>query len=221
MTDDELVQRCLEGDTAALRRFDELLHEHVPRLRAMGLPAAAIEDLVADARARLLVGDGDRAPGLRSFDGRGSLAGYVRATLVRRAIDRLRAAGPRGDGDDEVEQIAAFATSFESQLTKQAHTEDVRTAFRRAWNDLPAHQRLLVSQQVLDALTVDEIGALHGIHRATAARRCAAAREALLVRMRAALREALGVDTATAESILFDVASRLSGILEPTIAHEP
>lgn len=223
-TDDEqLIASCLAGEADALRSLEAMLREHLPRVRRMGLSNAALEDLLADVRARLVSGDSDRPPALRQFDGRGSLAGYVRAMIVRLAIDRLRAersVAPYDDAD-EVEQIATFATSLEAQLTKHAHTDVVRAAFRRAWEELPPHQRLLLSQQVIDALSIDEIGALHGIHRATAARRCVAAREALLVRLRGTLREALGVDTTTAESILFNVASRLSGILETNVAHDP
>lgn len=221
--DDLLVASCLAGDTQALRRLDEMLREHVPRVRRLGLPDVALDDLVADVRARLIAGDDRRPPALRQFDGRGSLAGYVRAMLVRLAIDRLRAqhATTPLDEGDEIDQIATFATSLETELTKHAHTDVVKAAFRRAWDELAPHQRLLLSQQVIDALSIDEIGALHGIHRATAARRCVAAREALLVRLRGTLRDALGVDTNTAESILFNVASRLSGILETNLAHDP
>jgi RNA polymerase sigma-70 factor (ECF subfamily) len=221
--DDLLVASCLAGEAQALRRLDEMLREHLPRIRRMGLPDVALEDLVADVRARLVTGDAERPPALRQFDGRGSLAGYVRAMLIRLGIDRLRAQRSTttlGDGD-EIDQIATFATSLETQLTKHAHTDVVKAAFRRAWEELLPHQRLLLSQQVIDALSIDEIGALHGIHRATAARRCVAAREALLVRLRGTLREALGVDTNTADSILFNVASRLSGILETNVAHDP
>jgi RNA polymerase sigma-70 factor (ECF subfamily) len=223
--DDQLVASCLAGDADALRGLESMLREHLPRVRRMGLSGAALDDLVADVRARLVIGDGERPPALRQFDGRGSLAGYLRAMIVRLAIDRLRAersvASFHDSDGDEVDQIAAFAISLEARLTKQAHTDVVKAAFRRAWEELPPHQRLLLSQQVIDALSIDEIGALHGIHRATAARRCVAAREALLARLRGTLRESLGVDTDTAESILFNVASRLSGILETNVAHDP
>ncbi|NVB83539.1 MAG: sigma-70 family RNA polymerase sigma factor [Kofleriaceae bacterium] len=211
-----IVRGCLAGDAEALARLDELLRGHTPKLRAMGMEPSAIDDVIADVRARLIAADGDRAAALLRYDGRGSLAGYVRAIVVRLAIDRLRAARPTASLD-EVDEVAAFAISLEAELTKQAHADVVKAAFRRAWEDVPPHQRLLLSQQVIDQLSIDEIAAVHGVHRATAARRCVAAREALLVRLRGALREALGVDTATAESILFAVASRLSGVVAPHV----
>lgn len=205
-TDQSVIRGCLAGEQAALERLDEHLRAPIPRLRGMGLTPSAIEDLLAEIRARLLAG------ALAKFEDRGSLAGYVRAMVVRLAIDRLRAERPMASVD-ELDQIAAYAVNLEAELTKQAHADVVKAAFRAAWQDVPAHQRLLLSQQVLDRLSVDEIAVLHGVHRATAARRCVAAREALLVRLRAGLRDALGVDTETAESILFAVASRLSGVV--------
>jgi RNA polymerase sigma-70 factor (ECF subfamily) len=210
--DQSVIRACLAGEPAALARLDEHLRAPIPRLRGMGLTPSAIDDLLAEVRVRLLAG------ALAKFEDRGSLAGYVRAMVVRLAIDRLRAERPTASLD-ELDQIAAYAVNLEAELTKQAHADVVKAAFRAAWQDVPAHQRLLLSQQVLDRLSVDEIAALHGVHRATAARRCVAAREALLVRLRAGLRDALGVDTETAESILFAVASRLSGVVGAE-AHE-
>jgi RNA polymerase sigma-70 factor (ECF subfamily) len=204
--DQSVIRGCLAGEPAALARLDDHLRAPVPRLRGLGLTPSAIDDVLAEVRARLLAG------ALAKFEDRGALAGYVRAMVVRLAIDRLRAERPTAPVD-EIDQIAAFAVNLEAELTKRAHVDVVKTAFRAAWQDVPAHQRLLLSQQVLDRLSVDEIAALHGVHRATAARRCVAAREALLARLRAGLRDALGVDTETAESILFTVASRLSGVI--------
>lgn len=215
-----LIERCLAGDAEALMALERMLRDPAARLRSMGMQEAQIEDVTADVRARLLLPDGDRPPALRRFAGTGSLAGYIRAMVVRLGIDRMRATRPT-TSLDEVDQVAAFATSLESELTKLTHASAVNAAFRQAWNHLPTHQRLLLSQQVIDQLSVDEIGALHGVHRATAARRCVAAREALLARLRHALRDALGADTATAESILFTVASRLSGVLQAPGPHDP
>ncbi|MGN6110123.1 MAG: hypothetical protein ACTHU0_33765, partial [Kofleriaceae bacterium] len=140
--DERLVHGCLAGDREALERLGRMLREVEPRLHQLGLAPAAIDDLLADVRERLLVGDGEREPALRRYDGRGSLAGYVRAIAVRLAIDRVRAARPTTDLD-ELGELAAFTTSVEAELTKRAHADVVRAAFRRAWGEIPEHQRLL------------------------------------------------------------------------------
>ena len=218
--DDLLAWGCLLGSGQAAQQLDErCLRPVLPRLRGMGFRPDAIDDLVADVRVKLLDGGGgDRAPALARHQGRGSLAGYVRAIAVRHAIDLLRhqrsAAGKSADGSEEIDEIAQFTTAgLEAELTRQACADAVTAAFRRAWGELPAHQRLLLTQQVIDRLSVDELGAIHGVHRATASRRCISARETLLARLRAALHETLGVHSATADSILRNAGSQLSGVL--------
>lgn len=212
--DDHLAWGCLLGSSQAARALDErCLSPVVPRLRGMGLSPAAIDDVLADARLKLLAGTDTRPPALARHQGRGSLAGYVRAITVRIAIDGLRR--QRGhDDNDEIDEIAEVAIGgLDDELTRAAHGALVSAAFRQAWHELPAHTRLLLSQQVIDRLSIDEIGALHGVHRATAARRCIAARETLLARLRGALHAALGVNTGTADSILRNAVSRISAVM--------
>ena len=217
--DDLLAWGCLLGSGRAIQQLEErCVHPVVPRLRAMGFQPAAIDDIVADVRVKLLVGNNERAPALARHQGRGSLAGYVRAIVVRHAIDLLRsqrtAVGGASDDSEEIDEIAQFATvGLDGELARVATGAVVTAAFRRAWRELPPHVRLLLSQHVIDRLSVDELGAIYGVHRATASRRCVSARETLLARLRAALHDALGVNTGTADSILRNAGSRISAVL--------
>ena len=217
--DDLLAWGCLLGSRAAIHELEErCLHPAMPRLRAMGFQPATVDDIIADARAKLLVRSGERAPALARHQGRGSLAGYVRAIVVRHAIDLLRSQRTGGGREveeiEEIDEIAQFATvSLDSELVRLATGAAVTAAFRRAWAELPPHVRLLLSQQVIDRLSVDELGAIYGVHRATASRRCISAREMLLARLRAALHDTLGVNTGTADSILRNAGSQISEVL--------
>jgi RNA polymerase sigma-70 factor (ECF subfamily) len=62
---------------------------------------------------------------------------------------------------------------------------------------------------VLRGLGIDQIAALHGVHRATAARRLERAREALLVATRKSLMSRLSIDSAEFESLMDLIRSRL------------
>jgi RNA polymerase sigma-70 factor (ECF subfamily) len=73
---------------------------------------------------------------------------------------------------------------------------------------------------VLDRLGIDRIGALHGVHRATAARWIAHARKALIEGIRRRLQDRLGIDGKELDRTLRQLASRielsLRWLLTPT-----
>jgi len=66
----------------------------------------------------------------------------------------------------------------------------------------------------MERLSIDQIGALYHLHRATAARRVVKAREALLTATRTALAARLGLTTEQLESVLQLIASRMDASVE-------
>jgi len=85
---------------------------------------------------------------------------------------------------------------------------------RAALAALPEQPRALLRYSVVDGWTVDRIGALYGIHRATAARRVAAAREELGALIRAELAARLAISVDEVDSIVRLVQSRVDVSLE-------
>jgi RNA polymerase sigma-70 factor (ECF subfamily) len=74
---------------------------------------------------------------------------------------------------------------------------------------LAPRQRLLLKQHVLDDLTIDEIGPLLKVHRATAARWLDQARSDLARATELALQRRLGVSTTEVKSALRLIVSQL------------
>jgi RNA polymerase sigma-70 factor (ECF subfamily) len=54
---------------------------------------------------------------------------------------------------------------------KRTYAEVVRAAFARALAGMSTEDRLLLKQRFVHGLTCDELAAMYGMHRATAARR--------------------------------------------------
>jgi RNA polymerase sigma-70 factor (ECF subfamily) len=97
---------------------------------------------------------------------------------------------------------------------------ELEAAFRSSFAALAPRERNLLRYQVLDRLGIDRIGALHGVHRATAARWIAHARKALIEGVRRRMKDRLGIDRKELDSTLQQVASRielsLRWLLTPT-----
>ena len=85
---------------------------------------------------------------------------------------------------------------------------------RTALAALPDQPRALLRYSVVDGWTVERIGALYGVHRTTAARRVAAAREELGSAIRAELAARLAISVGDVDSIVRLVQSRIDVSLE-------
>ena len=92
---------------------------------------------------------------------------------------------------------------------KATYRSEFAAALRDAISDLSFEDRLLLRQQIADQLSVDEIGAAHGVHRGTAGRWLARAREALLLATQRRLAERLDLPAEEIASVIRLVHSKL------------
>src|SRR5207244_2979359 len=102
----------------------------------------------------------------------------------------------------------------ELALLKRQHVAHFKAAFAEAVAALGSSDRVVLRQHLVERLTIDQIGALYHLHRATAARRLARAREALLAATRVALARRLGLPPAELENLLELMASRLEASMK-------
>jgi RNA polymerase sigma factor (sigma-70 family) len=201
----DLARRCAAGEPAA---WDEFVREYRPVLyRAADAldPNGGARDL-ADA----LYGDlyGVRTTGherrslLLTFNGRSSLASWLRAVLCQRYIDRLRAERrlvplPADDPAD-VRQPA--------DPNRLRYVEIVGQALGRAVGRLATKDRLRLAYYYLQELTLAEIGRLVGEHEATVSRQLARTRRAVRDAVERELREDAGLTDPEVAECLASVA---------------
>jgi RNA polymerase sigma-70 factor (ECF subfamily) len=94
-------------------------------------------------------------------------------------------------------------------MLKQKYREAFRQSFVEAVAALPPRERNLLRQNVIDGLSIDDLGKLYGAHRATAARWLAEARKELLAGTRVRLVERVGIPEDECDSIMRLVHSQL------------
>jgi len=187
---------CLACDADALAALESgpiaAARDH---LRTLGFDAASIADAAQRALTRLVTGPG----ALESYRGRGPLRNFVRTIVVRYAIEERRTTPHT---DELTDAFAAPLPDPELEYMRSLYAEHLGTAFRAAWDKLAAHERFLLALQLREGMTIDDLARVYSIHRATAARRAAAARSSLLDHIRAHLRAQLSITDATLDSIL-------------------
>jgi len=198
------------GDAPAVAACDELLvREAMVAAARVRVQPAVRDEACQIVRAIVFVARGERPPAILGYSGRGRLAGWLRAILARELV-RLARAGQRSVPlVDELLEAPDDALDPELAAVKQRHRDELGDAFRAALGELTARDRTLLRYQVVDGLALDDIGAIYGVHRATACRWLADVRDRLAEATRARLKTALGVDTVQAASIIRMVHSQL------------
>jgi RNA polymerase sigma-70 factor (ECF subfamily) len=219
--DDLAWARALaRSDPDALARYErELVPVIDAQLRRRDHTPDEIADLQQILRVRLFVGDGD-GPKIASYTGSGRLRSWVLVSALREAV-RTRQLKIR---EPALEDDALIALADREDLVpanavdKERYRRAVRLAFRTALQGLPPRDRNLLRMNVIDGLSIDQIGAVQGVHRATAARWLENAREQIARSVRRELMAVLGTDPFEADEVLRWVQSRielsLSGLAE-------
>lgn len=213
---------CLRGDPAAHRILDTEFFSVVDRaLGKLRLPTEKVDDVRQHLREHLLVGDG--APHLREYGGRGELRAWIKVSAVRAGLKVLRKdKQEKLTEEDALLEHEAAGDNPELSYIKQVFRTQFKAAFQAALDSLTARDKNLLRQHIVDGLNVDEMGALYKVHRATAARWIADAREALLRETRRHFMSHARVSRAECDSIMRLVHSQLDGTIRRRLdAKEP
>jgi RNA polymerase sigma-70 factor (ECF subfamily) len=185
-----LVGACLSGDGEAWRYFERDFLAPLER---------RLESEVYDRLRRAVVAPG---PGRESL--LWSYSGRARISTWLYGIARLKTHEARRENRRR-ESLSAVETAEESHApcTAEADPElaflrrhfsaELKAAVRETLRSLPPDERGLLREHLLQHRSVDDIGARHGIHRATAARRLARIRRQLSEHVHDALHTRLGL----------------------------
>jgi RNA polymerase sigma-70 factor, ECF subfamily len=210
-----LTCACMLGEARAIATLEASYFGDLgAALGRMRLSREQIEELKQSLRDQLFVGPPGSTPRIGEYAGRGELRGWLRVTATRAALKvhrRLNHEAPAGD--ERLLEQQAPGDDPELAFLKERYRPAFKQAFQEALEGLADRDRLLLRQSVVDGLSIDELGALHQVHRATAARWVAKAREELIDGTRARLMALLRVDRLECESILRMVHSQLDGTI--------
>jgi RNA polymerase sigma-70 factor (ECF subfamily) len=199
-----LATACALRVPGAADAFDRAYRADLLRAaRRFEGPRHPADDLVQLMLLKLLVGSEERRPRIAEYSGQGWLQNWLRVTTVRICLDAVKggAQHKREQGTDEL-VAADLSDDPELDFIKQTYRAHFKAAFTRAVSRLDSTERTLLKLSALHGLGIDELSAVFHVHRATAARRVARARQSLLEHTRAALRQDLAVPDEELDSIL-------------------
>jgi RNA polymerase sigma factor (sigma-70 family) len=223
----ELARRCADGDETAWQRFileyRPVLYRAADALEPGGGARDLADSLYADLYG-LTSGDRQRASLFRYFQGRSSLATWLRAVLAQRYVDRLRAQrrlvplpdaepGSQRPSGRQHEAVMVEPPDPAPDPDKPRHLALLRRALGRAVARLGDRDRLRLGCYYVQELTLLQIGRALKEHEATASRQLARTRRAIREDVERQLREEAGLkDAQIAEC--FESAAEDAGPLD-------
>ena len=205
-----LASVCATGEVQAiavfLRRYEEDVLRAARRLRAAGVDP---QDLSQELARRAFSGP---SPKIAEYSGRGELRAWVRIVATRLALDvaRLKRNGERATDVSAFEGIANASEAPDLAYFRRLYQAEVRAALEAAAQTLSAEDRAALRDHHVLGLSIDDIAAAQGIHRATAARRVQRAREALVDNVRRILDERHGLAGRDLISVMNLVRSQMN-----------
>lgn len=212
VTDLYLACACSRGSAAALQAFEEaLLSKAGAMLARQRVTPAQLDEVRQRVRERLFVAEPDEAPKIGEYRGRGALSGWVRIIVVRTALNLRRNMDDKLAERESAEpaELALVGADPESDLLRRRYREEFKAAFQEALRGLPAEQRNLLRLSLIDGLSVERLAGLFQMSRATAARRVAAARDAVVTQTKRILQERLRLSPSEIKGLANLVRSQL------------
>jgi RNA polymerase sigma-70 factor (ECF subfamily) len=169
-----LAQACALGREAAWQQFLTRFRAPLRQAAIAITGSSSLGEDLADSLYAELFGlserAGERRSPLASYTGRGSLMGWLRATLAQRHVDHHRRTwreSPLPEPGTAPEPAAApsEAAAEPTQLTRLSH------ALQQVLQQLAPEDRFLLASYFLDQHTLLEIARLLRVHEATISRK--------------------------------------------------
>jgi len=169
------VAREAEAYQAFERRYLATLTQSVGRIV---LSPDQADELRQQLRVTLLLGP---APKIGTFRGQGPLGAWVQVCAVRLAL-KLGAARDRLAGPDAslLEGLVSQEADQELLAAKSQYRDTFQAALEECFSALPSRQKTLLRMHFLDGMSIDEMGQVFHVHRATIARWLVAIRREVL-----------------------------------------
>jgi RNA polymerase sigma-70 factor (ECF subfamily) len=201
-----LALACSRGDRDAIERCDHMLDAAVRRTLGARAGDDVVDDLRQDLRAALHLSQGEAEPLILSYSGTGKLMSWLGVVAGRRALKHLRGRQPepldsRLLGLVEREAVQRATGPEQAHMAARYHVEFVE-ALRRSAASLPQRDREVLQLYFVEGRTVQQLGAVLGVHHATAARWVQRAKESLVAGLRRVMMEKLRVKDSTCDSVL-------------------
>jgi RNA polymerase sigma factor (sigma-70 family) len=162
------VEKCLDGDEAALTALRQQCHSKLAKiLSARGATATETEDVLADLWADCIPG-GEKPSLLEKFKGTCTLAGWLATVATNRWIDLKRRQERRGEltqrntDDDKGTDLLERLPASLAPVTEESLLGLLRDSLQAAFASCPGDAVVLLRLVYVHGLSQREVGQMMG-----------------------------------------------------------
>jgi RNA polymerase sigma-70 factor (ECF subfamily) len=214
-----LACACENGNDAAQKALEGMCREAAAdALRGQDPSGALSAEVAQGLLSRLLFGGASGAGKIGQYQGRSAMKAFLRVAAVREALNLRRARRRERPLAEDLLLRLVSEEDPELALWKERYRKEFKQAFQQVLGSLSPRDRNLLSHQVIENLSLDQIGAMYHVNRSTVCRWLQAIRDRLRQDTRAVLAERFSVDVQDVDSILRLVLSRIDASLERVLA---
>lgn len=205
-----IVCGCAAGDPKSITAFERKYFVEIKSaVRRVASPNLSEDDVAQLVREKLFVAAEGARPKILDYRGTGSLRAWLRVTASRLALN-LATRGPKEKPteDEWFARVVVDADHPEIAQLKVRYRAEFRSAMQEAVRALEPKDRNVLRYAFGDGRSIDQIGAIYGVHRATAARWITAAQASLVEKTREMMMHRLGANQDDIQSIIQLIASK-------------
>jgi RNA polymerase sigma-70 factor, ECF subfamily len=209
-----LALACGKSDEVAVevleRCFFPALDEYLTR---SGFTDTLRRDVFQQLLLHLCTG---KSPRLLTYAGRAALSTWLRVATYRFALNLRHHEHLQLTPDANVmlNRLISSQVDLETQATIERARPLFQSALHKAMAELADRERTLLRLSFLDGLSIDAIGGMYGVHRATAARWISEIRAKILKGVQSMLVKDFGLRASEFQSLAFLVQRELHLSLE-------
>jgi RNA polymerase sigma-70 factor, ECF subfamily len=172
---------CADGLPGALSLCDKLCAAAITAAVARVDRSPDLRDEVRQILwQRIFVGTPAQPPRIKSYAGRGPLAGWVAVAAQRVALDLRREEARASGGDPGADKVLPADDHPEIDYLRTRYKTEFEAAVRQALSGLPDRDRLLLRLTTVSGLSHEQIGNIYGVNQSTVTRWISRARAKVL-----------------------------------------
>jgi RNA polymerase sigma-70 factor (ECF subfamily) len=208
---------CVSGDAQATRTLEaETLPQVVKAISRIDSDAHFVEEALQTLRDKLLVGPHAK---IADYAAKGPLVAWLSVAGARVALDAIRSRNARKlSHSDLPSRLAQTDTSPLNDIVKSRYADSFQRALRNAISSLPSRERNLLRLQLVGRCSIDQLGRMYLVHRATAARWLEGARNRVFESVREQMKSEHRLTDGEFDSIARGVRSQLDLSITATIS---
>jgi RNA polymerase sigma-70 factor, ECF subfamily len=208
---------CANGDAEATRALEtDVLPQVVKAISRIDSDAQFVEEALQTLRDKLLVGD--RAK-IADYAARGPLVAWLSVAAARVALDAIRARNARKlNHTDLPDRLTQTDSSPLNDIIRSRYGDSFQRALKNAISALPSRERNLLRLQLVGRCSIDQLGRMYLVHRATAARWLESARNRVFESVREQMKLEHRLTDGEFDSIARGVRSQLDLSITATIS---